>query len=441
MEYYKYIPGLLVGLIVFTQPLIGDYAFAALVFALMLTFFALKRREASSFQRPFNISISLFLLILLRIVLGWNGYTLDFYVIGVSVSIITIAVVLTEIEMQSKMGGRSGSSALSLLGLDGGAEPIFLYLFNATLVSAITAWVLSENQLRPESILFLGVIGSLTAALLMVIPHRENDYTGIVGTTMSIWLFASIGYAPSIETIIAAIALSLLISYVAYKKEMADVSAMITAALLGMLIIVFTDLRWFLALVLFFAVGSGFTRYRYDFKASMGVGEEKSGVRGYRNVFSNALPAASLAVAHHAIPVHSEVILVAYLASLATALADTLASEIGQTSKSAPLMITTLRRTRPGTDGGVTLLGEAAALGGALLLAVFALVIGLVPLHPLYISLITVGGVFGANLDSLFGATLQQRGILTNNGVNLASTAAAAVFVSLLYVMAPTSLI
>ncbi|HHI30173.1 TIGR00297 family protein [Methanosarcinales archaeon ex4572_44] len=440
MEYYKYIPELLIGFIIFTQPLIKDYAFATLIFALMLTFFALKRTRATWFQRPFNISLSLFLLVLLRIVLCWNGYTLDFYIIGVSVSIITIAVTLTEIELHNKVGGRSELSGVSFPAMGREAKPIFLYLFNATLVASIVSLVLSENQLQPENILFLSVIGSLTAALLMVIPHRGKDHTETIGTVMSIWLFASIGYAPPLEELVAAITVALLISYVAYRKDMADVSAMITATLIGMLIVIFTDLRWFLALSLFFAIGSGFTKYKYKYKASVGLGEGKSGVRGYRNVFSNSLPAASLAIAYHTIPAHQDAILIAYLASLATALADTLASEIGQTSKNAPLMITTLKKTAPGTDGGVTLLGEAAAIGGALVLAVFAVAVGLVPPNPIFLVLITLGGVIGANIDSLFGATLQQKGMLTNNGVNLASTATSAALVSLLYVTTPISL-
>jgi uncharacterized membrane protein len=38
-------------------------------------------------------------------------------------------------------------------------------------------------------------------------------------------------------------------------------------------------------------------------------------------------------------------------------------------------------------------------------------------------SIVTVSGFLGTNIDSLLGATLQQRGILSNNGVNVVSTA------------------
>jgi uncharacterized membrane protein len=39
----------------------------------------------------------------------------------------------------------------------------------------------------------------------------------------------------------------------------------------------------------------------------------------------------------------------------------------------------------------------------------------------------TVGGFLGTNFDSLLGATMQSKGYLSNNGVNLVATAFGAV--------------
>jgi uncharacterized protein (TIGR00297 family) len=56
------------------------------------------------------------------------------------------------------------------------------------------------------------------------------------------------------------------------------------------------------------------------------------------------------------------------IAHHATSLADTLASELGILSKGRPILITTLRRVPPGTNGGVTLLGTGcSALGGVII--------------------------------------------------------------------------
>ncbi|MFQ6061872.1 MAG: DUF92 domain-containing protein [Methanosarcinales archaeon] len=41
--------------------------------------------------------------------------------------------------------------------------------------------------------------------------------------------------------------------------------------------------------------------------------------------------------------------------------------------------------------------------------------------------MVVFGGFIGTNIDSLLGATLQQKGLLSNNGVNLVATLAGAI--------------
>ena len=67
---------------------------------------------------------------------------------------------------------------------------------------------------------------------------------------------------------------------------------------------------------------------------------------------------------------------VVVIAALAEATADTLASELGEVLGGPPLLITTLRRVAPGTDGAISLAGTVAGTSGAVvvvLVAVFTL--------------------------------------------------------------------
>ena len=92
--------------------------------------------------------------------------------------------------------------------------------------------------------------------------------------------------------------------------------------------------------------------------------------------------------------------------SLAASAADTWATEVGTLGGDRPRSILSARRVPPGTSGGVTTIGSLAAVLGAGL--VLGLVLGLG--WPVRVAeLAMVGGLVGAFLDSLLGASLQSR--------------------------------
>src|SRR5947209_19402307 len=97
-----------------------------------------------------------------------------------------------------------------------------------------------------------------------------------------------------------------------------------------------------------------------------------------------------------------------YVGALATATADTWATEVGVFSHQLPRLITTGRPVPAGTSGGVTLLGAGASATGALLLGlVFWL---LQPCRKAYTALpliAFISGILGILFDSLLGATIQ----------------------------------
>ncbi|MCJ7615786.1 MAG: DUF92 domain-containing protein, partial [Desulfobacterales bacterium] len=183
-----------------------------------------------------------------------------------------------------------------------------------------------------------------------------------------------------------------------------------------------------LILISFFLLGGAFTRYRYDYKLTRGVAQSKGGLRSYENVFSNSITALILAVGYGVYD-GSNVLLFAYLGAVATATGDTLASEIGETYKGKPVMITTFEPVRPGTDGGISMLGELVCIGGSLITVILALALGVIDIAPsgmstyiFWIFIVVLGGFVGTNFDSLLGATMQQKGWLSNSGVNLVAT-------------------
>jgi uncharacterized protein (TIGR00297 family) len=123
----------------------------------------------------------------------------------------------------------------------------------------------------------------------------------------------------------------------------------------------------------------------------------------------------------------------AYIGAVATATGDTLASEIGQTYRKLPRLITDLKLVSHGTDGGITTLGEYSALAGAGAIAIIAVLLGVGAFNTMVP--VILGGFFGANVDSVLGAVLERRHYLTNSSVNLLATVAGALAAVVIFLL------
>ena len=108
------------------------------------------------------------------------------------------------------------------------------------------------------------------------------------------------------------------------------------------------------------------------------------------------------------------------LAALCEATADTVSSEIGQAFGGTPILITTLRRVEPGTDGAITPLGTIAGIAGAAMVAAIGL--WTMRMTAIQAAVAFTGGIAGLLFDSFLGATIERRGWLGNDLVNFSST-------------------
>ena len=347
------------------------------------------------------LSGTLGLLLIMRMALSLVDINLPLYVIAISFV-------------------ASAFAPLAFRKLDSLAGSI-VYLLITVALGYPLASLIAAGSLSSERILFLAILGGLSGAFLYH-ASRERDFTVPFGTAMVMWLFSFDYPLPDPHLILLICIFALVLGVGAYWAKAADSDAVLSETIVCLLVILFGGLTWFMLLLAFYLLGGGFTRYRYAHKAKLGIAQSHGGVRGYKNVYSNSLVPLALAVCYgiYRNEIFSEIFIYAFVASVATAAGDTLASEIGETSRSKPRMITTLRETEPGVDGGVTPLGEAASLAGALIIGLLALVMGMTGAFGIAAGVI--GGFLGTNFDSLLGATLQRRGILSNNGVNLVAT-------------------
>lgn len=158
-------------------------------------------------------------------------------------------------------------------------------------------------------------------------------------------------------------------------------------------------------LLAFYVSSTLFSRFHTDAKRER-AGDilEKGGDRDMWQVAANGSVFTALAVA--AAVTHSPALLGAGAGAIAASSADTWATEIGMLSRQMPRSIISMHHVPPGTSGGVTLAGLAGSLAASVFIALVATLLG----WPARAAMAAViGGLGGSLVDSLLGATLQNR--------------------------------
>jgi uncharacterized protein (TIGR00297 family) len=213
----------------------------------------------------------------------------------------------------------------------------------------------------------------------------------------------------------------LVVAWLLPKKLLTPVGYL-NAVVLG--IIVWGTLGWrgYVVIMFYFLVGSGLTFVRMEQKTAEGIAEERSGMRGAGNVWSSALTATICAIAtlFCSSPI-KELLILGYVASFCTKLADTTASEVGKAYGKSTFLITTLKPVPRGTEGAVSLEGTLAGIAASVVLALIAWGIGMI--NWIGVVWCVLAALIATTIESLIGATLEPRfDWLTNDLVNFINT-------------------
>ena len=201
------------------------------------------------------------------------------------------------------------------------------------------------------------------------------------------------------------------VGLLAYRRQSLDKSGVLGAIVSGTSIVGMGGWSWGLSLVYFFVSSSLLSSFRARQKAM--VASDKFS-KGSRRDLSQAMANGGLATffslcsGFSRSPGALRRAQSGFIGALATATADTWATELGTLSKASPRLITNGKPVAPGTSGGVTPLGMAATALGACTLGFFFWAaegfrksLALTPLLAL------LSGMVGSCFDSVLGATLQ----------------------------------
>jgi len=241
-------------------------------------------------------------------------------------------------------------------------------------------------------------------------------------------------------------------SFAATGQKMLTTAGLVHAWILA--VILWSSLGWrgFLTGVFYLFCGSSVTKVGKEKKEALGIAEGRGGQRGPENVWGAAATAAMCALAFGSaqklvlcLPVAASLgiakvrslLLIGVIASFATKLGDTSASEIGKVYGKTTYLATTFRKVPPGTEGAVSLEGTLAGIAGSLLLCLFGVVFGMMPASA--IAPCVFAAWFANNIESIIGAAAQGKegmGWLTNEVVNFINTTVGAVTAILICVLA-----
>src|SRR6266568_5520380 len=265
--------------------------------------------------------------------------------------------------------------------------------------------------------------------------------------------------------ILLGLLFSTAISLLAHRRRSLSSTGIAGAIITGTTTFGLGGWSWGLSLIFFFVSSSIFSHFRAGDKAKTAAEKFSKGARrDFAQVCANGGVASLLALSYGFAPARflRGICLAGFTGALATATADTWGTELGVLSPQQPRLITSGKPVSPGTSGGITLHGTAAAVGGALAQGTVFWLLQRCQRSLVSLPFIALGsGLTGSLIDSYLGATVQAmyycphcqqeterrvhscgaktqalRGIAwcNNDVVNFVATLCGAIFAILLYV-------
>lgn len=285
-----------------------------------------------------------------------------------------------------------------------GNKTIYGTLFNF-LLCFITAGVFNRYFALGMQVWHILAIALIATELELFTGRGLDNVTVTLGASILSYFFI---HFDGTENYVFPILMTPAIIAFAYKKRALTVSGIIAATVLDLAITIGLGNLGFIILLLFFAGGIIVDKIKKRHKKSkqneqMGI-EKRGDCRDHIQVLANGAVAAVCSVLY--LITGKEVFVIAFVASLAEAFADTAASGIGILQGRA-FDLFRMRHCTPGVSGGMSVLGTVASAIASLTISAISLLFDSIGI--IAALLIAISSILGAIFDSLLGSLVQVK--------------------------------
>jgi len=299
-------------------------------------------------------------------------------------------------------------------------------VFGSAAAAGITWWSASS---APDGWLFVAPIAAaVLAGFAETAPITLDDNITVPAVAAAV-LWSMSDLTPEVlrdhmaahgPATVALVALNVAVAAAGWAARTVTVAGAVTGACIGAVMILGSGVAGWTMLIATFVAASLATRVGHGRKVRAGIAEDRGGRRGPGNAIANTGVAAWAAfiAAGSANPGLAHLALVA---ALATAGSDTVASEVGKAWGRTTWLLTSLKRVAPGTTGAISLEGTVAGILSSALLAGIGAWAGLISTSAV---LVVIAAANAASIvEGVIGATMEARGMLTNDVVNFVNSA------------------
>ncbi|MFQ5751177.1 MAG: DUF92 domain-containing protein [bacterium] len=203
--------------------------------------------------------------------------------------------------------------------------------------------------------------------------------------------------------------LTLTIVVIFYYCQLLTIGGTITSFFIGWIIFSLGKLTFSIPILVFFVSSNILSKIGRSQKSQLATYFQKTNQRDLGQVLANGCIPVLLLLGWS--QYQNPIWMVLYWASLASATADTWATEFGVLSKSEPRSILNFKKVQKGTSGAVSLLGLIAAASGALIIAFTGYFTSWLELSLIFswkcLLFLTIIGFVAQTFDSILGASAQ----------------------------------